>query len=64
MDSTRGEVVAVPFCVGVIPAASAVLLTLMEPGLSAGLLPPIPTSYRCLMVEGLTRWNAKLGYRV
>ncbi len=43
MDITRGEVFAVPFCVGVMPAASAVLLTLVDPGRRAGLLelPPI-----------------------
>ncbi len=43
VDITRGEVFAVPFCVGVMPAASAVLLTLVDPGRRAGLLelPPI-----------------------
>ncbi len=42
VDITRGEVFAVLFCVGVMPAASAVLLTLMEPGRRAGLLELLP----------------------
>ena len=39
----------------VSPAASAVLLTFMDPSRKAGLLLPRPTSYRCLIVFGRTR---------